>query len=320
MRDRITDPGLLLLAGVIAVLFALQFAVSEYHHLSLARVMVLATYAAGYNVLFGYTGLLSLGHAMFFAAGVFGSGLASRYLELAPPGALLAGLTAGLAVSVLVGAIVLRTTGVYFMIVCMMFAQAFFLSTLLFNDITGGDEGFVISERLRRFVLFSATVDLADAATRYNAALALLAAALSACLFIARSRFGRVLAAIRENEERASMLGFNTYLYKLVALIVSGAISAIAGACYVLLFAYAGSTFASVQYSILPLLWVLLGGARTVLGPLVGTVLMFYLVDIASDYTSAHLLVVGLALIGLILWFPRGLMGLVREKVWPWLP
>ncbi len=109
-------------------------------------------------------------------------------------------------------------------------------------------------------------------------------------------------------------------LYKLAALVASGSISAAAGASYVLLFAYAGSTFASVQYSILPLLWVLLGGVRTVLGPLVGTLLMFYLVDIASGHTSAYLLVVGLALIGLILWFPRGLMGMVREKVAPWLP
>ena len=89
---RIAEPGALLLAGVIAVLFALQFAVSDYHHLSLARIMVLAAYAAGYNLLFGYTGLLSLGHAMFFAAGLYGAGLASRDLAFAPPAAFLAGV------------------------------------------------------------------------------------------------------------------------------------------------------------------------------------------------------------------------------------
>ncbi len=282
--------------------------------------MVLATYAAGYNLLFGYAGLLSLGHAMFFAAGLFGAGLASRDLSLPPPPAFLAGLLAGLTLSFLVGLVALRTTGAFFMIVCMMLAQAFFLTTLLFNDVTGGDQGFVLGEELRRFAVASVTVDLTDAATRYNVALILLAAALFACLLIVRSPFGRVLAAIRENEERTGMLGFNTYLYKLAALVASGSISAAAGAAYVLLFAYAGSTFASVQYSILPLLWVLLGGARTVLGPLVGTLLMFYLVDITSGRTSSYLLVVGLALIGLILWFPRGLMGMVREKVAPWLP
>jgi branched-chain amino acid transport system permease protein len=320
MITRNADPGAILLAAVIALLFGLQFAVSDYHHLSLARIMVLATYAAGYNLLFGYTGLLSLGHAMFFAAGLLGAGLASRDLAFAPPSAFLAGVVAGLALSMLVGLVALRTTGVFFMIVCMMFAQAFFLLTLLLNDVTGGDQGFVISETARRFLVADATVDLTDAATRYNVSLTVLAIALVICLMIVRSRFGRVLAAIRENEERATMLGFNTYLYKLAALVASGTIAAAAGASYVLLFAYAGSTFASVQYSILPLLWVLLGGARTVLGPLVGTLLMFYLVDIASGQTSSHLMVVGLALIVLVLWFPRGIMGWLREKAIPWLP
>ena len=75
-----------------------------------------------------------------------------------------------------------------------------------------------------------------------------------------------------------------------------------------------------MQYSILPLLWVLLGGARTVLGPLVGTLLMFYLVDVSSGYTSAYMLVVGVTLIALVLWFPKGVMGTLRERLVPWLP
>jgi len=75
-----------------------------------------------------------------------------------------------------------------------------------------------------------------------------------------------------------------------------------------------------VQYSILPLLWVLLGGAGTILGPLVGTLLMFYLVDISSEYTSAYLIVVGLALIVLVLWFPKGILGTLRDRLVPWLP
>ncbi len=87
------------IAAVIGVLFAMQFVIGDYHHLSLARIMVLATYAAGYNLLFGYAGLLSLGHAMFFAAGLFAAGLASRDLSLPPPPAFLTGVLAGLALS-----------------------------------------------------------------------------------------------------------------------------------------------------------------------------------------------------------------------------
>ena len=87
-----------------------------------------------------------------------------------------------------------------------------------------------------------------------------------------------------------------------------------------MLFGYMGATFADVQYSILPLLWVLLGGAATTLGPLIGTVFMYYIVDLSSGYTTAYLLVVGVALIVLILFFPKGLMGTIRERWLPWLP
>ena len=93
-----------------------------------------------------------------------------------------------------------------------------------------------------------------------------------------------------------------------------------AGAGYALLFAYVGSTFASIQYSIFALLWTLLGGVGTVLGPFVGAGLMFYLVDIASGFTSSYLLVVGMVLVGLVLWYPKGLLGSLRARWMPWLP
>jgi branched-chain amino acid transport system permease protein len=116
------------------------------------------------------------------------------------------------------------------------------------------------------------------------------------------------------------MLGYDTQAHKLIAFVVSGTVAAAAGAAYALLFAYVGATFASIQYCILPLLWVLLGGAGTVLGPLVGTLLMFYLVDVTSGYTSAYMLLVGVALLALVVWFPKGLLGTLRERAVPWLP
>jgi len=101
------------------------------------------------------------------------------------------------------------------------------------------------------------------------------------------------------------MLGYDVTRYKLFAVVVSGTLSAMAGAAYALMFAYAGSTLASIQYSIHPLLWTLLGGAATVLGPLAGTAIMYEAVDIASGFTSANLLVVGAMLILLVLFFRR---------------
>ena len=116
------------------------------------------------------------------------------------------------------------------------------------------------------------------------------------------------------------MLGYDSFGYKLFALTVSGTLSAAAGAAYALLFAYVGATFASIQYSILALLWTLMGGVGTVAGPFLGTLAMFYLIDFSSSYTSAYLLIVGIALVLLILFFPKGILGSVRERWLPWLP
>ena len=100
----------------------------------------------------------------------------------------------------------------------------------------------------------------------------------------------------------------------------AGTISGAAGAAYGLLFGYVGASFASVQYSILPLLWVLLGGAGTIIGPFIGTLFMFYLIDVASGITSAYMLVAGLVLVLLTLFARAGIAGEIRRRLAPWLP
>ncbi len=302
--------------AVLALLFGLQFVLPAYHHGNLARIMVLASFAIGYNIMFGYTGLLSLGHALFFAAGMYGMGLMIHLFDLSPAPALLGGLIAGLVVSGLVGFLALRTAGVAFMIVTLMFAQAGYLSVLYFGAYTRGDEGFVIQQAER--ILWG--IDLSDDTNRYFAAFLLFSTCLLTTLWLVHSSFGKVLIAIRENEERARMLGYDVFAHKLAAVILSGTVSAMAGAVYGLLFGYVGASFATVQYSIFPLLWVLLGGAGTVLGPLVGTLFMFYLIDLSSGITTAYMLIAGVVLVLLTLFAPQGLVGELRARIWRWLP
>ena len=310
----------LLHIAVIAFLFALQFVLPEYHRLSVTRIMILAVFALGYNVLLGYTGLLSLGHAMFFGAGLYAAGLSVYHLGWSVPLAFGGGVVAGASLALVVGIIALRTGGVSFMIVTLMFAQVAYLATLYFTDYTRGDEGLVLPTAARSFNLAGAQINLADPVTRYNLALALLAIAIGIIYVAVKSRFGRAMIAVRENEARAQMLGYDTFAVKLRALVLSGALSAAAGAAYALLFAYIGSSFAAIQYSIDALLYTLLGGAGTVLGPLLGAFVMFYLIDIASEYTNAYLLVAGLALIFLVLYFPRGILGTIKHRYLTWLP
>ncbi|WP_309663343.1 branched-chain amino acid ABC transporter permease [Tabrizicola sp.] len=302
--------------GLIAVLFAAQFLLPPYHVTNLARIMVLAVFAIGYNLAFGYTGLLSLGHALFFAAGMYGAGLAAQLLGWTAAPALIIGVVAGGVVAAAVGLLALRTAGVSFMIVTLMFAQAGYLAILYFAPVTGGDEGFVIDSASRAFAGLDVTID----GIRYALALLLFTLALVVSLWLVRSPFGRTMVAMRENEERARMLGYNPFVVKLVALVISGLFAGAAGGAYAVLFGYVGASFATIQYSILPLLYVLLGGAGTVIGPFLGAALMFYMVDVASGLTSAYLFVVGAALVVLVLFAPKGILGTIRDRWVRWLP
>jgi len=302
--------------GLLAVLLALHFVLPAYHHGNLARVMVLASFAMGYNILFGYTGLLSLGHALFFAAGMYGMGLSVQHLGLSAGPALMLGLLSGAVISGALALLALRTSGVAFMIVTLMFAQAGYLTILHFSEWTRGDEGFVLAQAGRMLWGF----DLSDPNARYVAALILFGICLMLSLWLVRAPFGRVLVAIRENEERVRMLGYDTFAHKLAALTISGTMAAAAGAAYGILFGYVGASFAAVQYSILPLLYVLLGGAGTVLGPFIGTLFMFYLIDLSSGITTAYMLIAGVALVLLTVFAPQGIMGELRRRLWKGLP
>ncbi len=308
--------GVALHLAVLAGLAILGAVLPAYHATNLARIMVLAVFAMGYNLAFGYAGLLSLGHALFFAAGLYATGLLAAHAGL--PGALTlpAGILAGGALAAVVGLLALRTTGVAFMIVTLMFAQAGYLTILYFGTWTRGDEGLTLARAARTL----GPLDLTADGPRYAVAFALFAVGLLASLALVRSPTGRVLIAVRENAERTRMLGYDPDRARLLALGVSGLYAGAAGAAYGLLFGYVGATFATVQYSVLPLLWVLLGGAGTTLGPLVGTALMFYIIDGAARVTDATLLVVGVVLMALVVFAPRGLLGALRARVLPWLP
>ncbi len=307
---------LLLHLGLLALLFVLQFILPPYHHGNIARIMVLASYAVGYNILFGYTGLLSLGHALFFAAGMYGMALTIQYAGFTPAPAIIVGIIAAGLVAAGLALLALRTVGVAFMIVTLMFAQAGYFTVLYFGDYTRGDEGFVIQAAQR--VIWG--IDLSQPAARYFAAWTLFSVSLLVCLYVVRAPFGKTLIAIRENEERVKMLGYNTFAHKLAAMVLSGMIAGASGAFFGLLFGYAGATFASVQYSILPLLWVLLGGAGTVLGPFIGTLFMIYLIDLSSDITTAYMIIAGVVLVALTLYAPQGLVGELRRRRFKWLP
>ena len=320
MNRRSPKKTAVLMAGVLLLLFVLQFILPAYHHSTFSKIMVLASYAMGFNILLGYTGLMSLGHAMFFSTGMYATGISVYHFGYTGIPALGIGVLCTVLVSMLLGLVALRTSGVSFLIVTLMFGQAVFLSILYFDQFTLGQDGFTLTKELEPLVLGNASYSYTDPTFKYNAAWILFALCLVITNILILSPIGRVLIAIRENEERTQMLGYNTYLYKLFAMTLSGALSGLAGSVHALLFSYVGATFAEIHHSIAPLLWTLLGGVGTTLGPLLGTGIMHYLIDFTSGWTSAYLLIVGAILVLLVIGAPQGLMGMVRQKRLPWLP
>lgn len=302
--------------ALIALLFLAQFVLSPYLATHLARIMVLAVFAMGYNLAFGYTGLLSLGHALFLAAGMYAAGLPTQLWGWTAGPALIVGIAGGGLMAAAVGLLALRTVGVSFMIVTLMFAQAGFLTVLYFAPVTGGDDGFAVAAASRRLFGF----DLSTDTPRFAAALVLFTVGLLASLALVRSPFGRTMVAMRENEERSRMLGYNPFTVKLAVLVISGLYAGAAGAGYGLLFGYVGASFATIQYSILPMLYVLLGGAGTTLGPFLGALLMVALIEAATGITTAHQFILGAALLALVLFAPKGILGTIRERWVRWLP
>lgn len=139
----------LLHAAVVVVLFIAQFLLPDYHQTNLARIMVLATYAIGYNILFGYTGLMSLGHAMFFATGMYGAGLSIYHFEVSAVTGFIIGVSVATVWAAVFASFALRTSGVSFLIVTMMFGQAVYLIILYFNEFTLGDQGFTLSNTIK---------------------------------------------------------------------------------------------------------------------------------------------------------------------------
>ncbi len=302
--------------ALLAVLFSAQFWLSPYNVTNLSRIMVLAVFAMGYNLAFGYTGLLSLGHALLLGAGMYAAGLPAQLWGWSAGPAFIAGIAGGGLVAAALGLLALRTAGVSFMIVTLMFAQAGYLTLLYFAPVTGGDDGFAVVATSRTLMGF----DLSTDTPRFLAALMIFAVGLLASLALVRSPFGRTMVAMRENEERSRMLGYNPFTVKLAALTISGLYAGAAGAAYAILFGYVGASFATIQYSILPMLYVLLGGAGTTLGPLLGALLMFALIEAATGITTAHQFIVGAALVVLVLFAPKGILGTIRERWVRWLP
>jgi len=268
------------------------------------KVLCFALFACAFNLLLGYTGLLSFGHAAFLGTAAYVTGHALKVWELPTLLGLLAGTVAAAALGWVIGSLAIRRQGIYFAMVTLALAQmVFFL--FLQAPFTGGEDGL---QGVPRGSLFG--LDLANDINLYYLVLAIFAGSFWLIQRTIHSPFGQILKAIRENEPRAISLGYDVAKYKLLAFVLSAGLAGLAGATKTLVFKFATLTDAHWHTSGEVVLMTLLGGMGTLFGPLVGaTVVVTLQNELADKVGSLVTVIMGAIFVICVLAFRRGIVG-----------
>jgi branched-chain amino acid transport system permease protein len=305
-------PLLVLWAALISVPLWLPL-VGGYTALA-GRVLVLGLAAMGLNLLLGFTGVLSFGHAAYFGLGAYGAGLTLRYLVHSTPLAMLAGTLLGGLAGCLFGALIVRRRGVYFAMCTIAFGQIWYYIAYSWNDFTGGFDG--LRDFQRAAIGFAPlSLDITDGGTRfYYFLLAIFAVAVGLMAVLVRSPFGRTLRAIRENERRARFLGIPVERHIWLSFTISCFFTALAGTLYALLNNFADPLALHYSLSGYFVIMTVMGGMRTFWGPLLGAAVFVVLQDYISSMTVNWMSFIGLIFVLVVLFFPRGLLGMLRRR------
>ncbi|AXV79639.1 MULTISPECIES: branched-chain amino acid ABC transporter permease [Ralstonia solanacearum species complex] len=278
------------------------------------RVLVLGLAAMSVNFLLGFTGVLSFGHAAYFGLGAYGAGFALKFLAPSTPLALMCGTLLGGIAGALLGALSVRRRGVYFAMVTIAFGQVFYYIAFQWSSLTGGDDGLRGFSRMPLDLGFTTLDILSNANAFYYFVLACLALATGLMAFILRSPFGHTLIAIRENERRARFLGIPVNRHIWIAFTLSCFFMGFAGALYALLNNFADPRGLHYSQSGDFVMMAVMGGMRSFWGPLLGAVVFVVLQDYLSSLTVNWMSFVGMLFVAIVLFFPRGLLGVLRRR------
>jgi branched-chain amino acid transport system permease protein len=296
---------------VVVVLFALGPWLSPLVHLDISivsEVLVTAVAVMSVNLLLGYTGLPAFGNAAYFGLGAYGAALSVKYAQVHFVEAVLIGMAAALLGGLILAPFLLRRRGIYFGLLSIAFGQVFYFIAYRYTDVTGGEDGMNITRPYAG--LPAAHVSVSEAGFYYTA-LVIFVLALIAFRTIVHSPFGRTLIAIRQNEPRVRYLGLNTDRFIFVALLISATMAGLSGALFGLLINFAYPLELDWHQSGYFVLSMILGGAGTVWGSLVGAFIYVIGKDIISTITPLWQIFLGALFVACVLGFPRGILGTI---------
>ncbi len=296
----------------IVVLLALvpQLGLPRYYVKLAMEMLTYGLWAVSLDILMGYAGLVSFGHAAFFGLGVYGTGVLISKLGLGLLPALAGGVLIALLMAILIGIVIVRLSGIAFALLTLASSMILFTVIWRWSAFTGGDDGMSVTRP--NLDLGFARINLQADGSFYYVVLVLVALALLFARLVVKSPAGAAMVAIRENQARAQCIGYNVFGYKLMAFAISGAIAGLAGSLYVLFQGFASPDLLHWSSSGQVLIMTILGGTGTLFGPFVGAALIVLLQDNLSSYTEHWMLPLGLVFVLVIRFLPGGLFGLMR--------
>ena len=292
------------LAALAALVAFIAVAPFVLYPVFLMKLLCFALFAAAFNLLIGYVGLLSFGHAAYFGMGGYLAGHAAKVWELPPLLGVLCGAAVAAALGAVFGWIAIRRQGIYFAMITLALAQMVYFFCVQ-APFTGGEDGI---QAIPRGTLFG-VVDLSNDMAMYWVVAGIFLAGFLLIHRIVHSPFGQVLKAIRENEPRATSLGYRTEDYKLVAFILSAALAGLAGGTKSLVFGIATLTDVHWSMSGEVVLMTLVGGLGTVFGPVVGAAVIVTMQNYLAEFGAWVTVIQGVIFVACVLAFRRGVVG-----------
>jgi len=302
----------LFIIGLFALGAAAPFIIKPYHLNMLTEIIIFSLFAVSYNLLLGYAGLLSFGHAMFFGTGAFTVAVAMIHLPgLSMWNAILLAIAVTTAIGFIIGGLLLRHKGSYFALLTLAFNSLFYAVATKWHSITGGDDGLSITRP--ELNLGFTNIPMSGLTEFYYFTLIIIGITIVFCWYFTKTAMGQTVLLMRENEERMKFLGYNTNISRLILFTFSGALAGLAGAFYTLHFQFVSISAISGDMTTTVLLMTFVGGAGTFWGPMLGTFVYIILQNYLSDITDRWPLFMGIIFILMVLFIPGGLSQVIQS-------
>jgi branched-chain amino acid transport system permease protein len=299
-------------AFMLAVPWLIPSLVNSFWVSLIVEILIWSLFASSVNLLYGYIGLLSFGQALYFGFGMYGVAIGIDQLGLGFWPAFGLGVVAATAMAFVTGVFAVRLTWHYFAIITVVFSLIFYFLAVTQKWLTGGDDGINFSLP-PTFSFGGAQLSFTNDTFQYFFILATVALCLWLMQCVTRSPLGKAFLAVRDNDVRASLIGLNIYGLRLTAFVMAGFLAGVAGALFAFFGRYASASYMFYNVSGEAVVWAIVGGAGTLLGPLVGTALFIVIRELVSTHWEHHSLIVGVMAILVVILAPRGIVGLWRE-------